>query len=111
MVRFACSWCGRPAEPVEGSAVFCPGCGHRSDLTAMDCDCPACAASDPGFVIRYSGRGKFLEVLDAKTGERSYTADAAKARVFRGEAWRRIWSGHEVTIIPVAPVVAVYQAA
>ena len=26
--------------------VHCPNCGHRIDLSALLCDCPACKAAD-----------------------------------------------------------------
>lgn len=36
-----CSWC-RQENGVSNMAVFCTGCGHRADVSRMDCDCETC---------------------------------------------------------------------
>jgi hypothetical protein len=106
MKKLICSWCGRLTDSIEGEVIYCPGCRHRADAIGMDCDCPACAAADPGFVVRDKGRGKYLGVFDPETGVKTYTADPVKARVFRGATWRRVWSGSGASMVEVAPAVA-----
>jgi hypothetical protein len=36
-----CSWCHEPGDVTAGPA-HCKKCGHRADLSRLECDCPQC---------------------------------------------------------------------
>ncbi len=39
---YTCSWCHALATVRPGYTTYCPLCGHRADLSRMDCDCTSC---------------------------------------------------------------------
>jgi hypothetical protein len=43
--RQTCSWCHELVD-VTGAPTLCPNCGHRADVSRLDCDCPACRRED-----------------------------------------------------------------
>src|SRR5947209_7846876 len=47
-VRKSCSWCDEMVTlSPDGAAVLCPSCGHRGDVSRMDCTCERCTDPRP----------------------------------------------------------------
>ncbi len=52
ILRISCSWCDMMNDAVEGKAVYCDTCGHRSDKLREDCDCRKCKDTGRLLAIR-----------------------------------------------------------
>lgn len=44
MMRRTCSWC-HELNDVSRGPTTCRGCGHRADLSRLECDCSQCSRS------------------------------------------------------------------
>lgn len=56
---------------------------------------------DNDFIVYNHDRRAFVESIDTRDGDVSYTTDEAHARIFRGESWEEVWAASKYERVPV----------